>query len=37
LPLDGTRAAVILDTMGRSFIDLAQWSLIAMGTERSPA
>lgn len=37
LPLAGARAAVILDTMGRSFIDLEQWSLIAIGTERSHA
>lgn len=37
LPLDAARAAVILDTMGRSFVDLEQWSLIVMGTERSRA
>ena len=36
-PLEDTRAVVILDTMGRSFVDLDQWALIVLGTERSTA
>ncbi len=35
-PLADLRAAVILDTMGRSFIDLEEWSLLVLGTEMSP-
>lgn len=35
-PLADVRAAVILDTMGRSFIDLDEWSLLVLGTEMSP-
>ena len=35
-PLDDATSVVILDTMGRSFIDLDRWSLIVFGTEFSP-
>lgn len=35
-PLEDAIAVVILDTMGRSFIDLDRWSLIVFGTEFSP-
>lgn len=34
-PLEDTTAAVILDTMGRSFVDLPFWTLAAFGTEYS--
>ena len=36
-PLSETRTAVILDTMGRSFIDLDRWFLMVLGTEMSQA
>lgn len=35
-PLDDAVAVVIMDTMGRSFIDLERWTLIVLGTEFSP-
>jgi hypothetical protein len=34
-PLENTVAAVILDTMGRSFIDLKSWTLFVLGGEYS--
>ena len=36
LPLEDAIAAVILDTMGRSFLDLDRWTLIVLGSEFSP-
>jgi len=35
-PLEDLATAVILDTMGRSFMDLERWTLIVLGTEFSP-
>ena len=35
-PIEDIMAAVILDTLGRSFVDLPTWSLVALGTEYSP-
>ena len=36
LPLDDALGVIIMDTMGRSFIDLERWTLIVMGTEFAP-
>ena len=36
LPLDDALAVVVLDTMGRSFIDLERWTLIVLGAEFAP-
>ena len=36
LPLDDALAVVVMDTMGRSFIDLERWTLIVLGTEFAP-
>jgi hypothetical protein len=36
LPLEDVIAVVIMDTMGRSFLDLERWTLIALGSEFSP-
>ena len=35
-PLENASAVVILDTMGRSFADLNQWTLVVFGSEFSP-
>ena len=35
-PLDKTQAAIILDTMGRTFIDLPAWTVFVLGAENSP-
>jgi hypothetical protein len=34
-PLDSAVAAIILDSMGRTFIDLQSWTLFVLGTEYS--
>ena len=36
LPLDDALAVIVMDTMGRSFIDLERWTLIVLGTEFTP-
>ncbi len=36
LPLDDTLAVIVMDTMGRSFIDLERWTLVVLGTEFAP-
>jgi hypothetical protein len=35
-PLESAAAAIIFDTMGRSFIDLSYWAMFVLGTENSP-
>jgi hypothetical protein len=35
-PLDKAQAAIIFDTMGRSFIDLPTWTMFVLGSENSP-
>jgi hypothetical protein len=35
-PLDKTQAAIILDTMGRPFVDLSTWTMFVLGSENSP-
>ena len=35
-PIEDALAVVIMDTMGRSFIDLDRWTLIVLGSEFSP-
>jgi Peptidase family M28 len=35
-PLDKAQAAIILDTMGRTFIDLSTWTMFVLGAENSP-
>ncbi len=35
-PLEEARAVIIMDTMGRSFVDLERWTLVVFGTEFSP-
>ena len=35
-PLEDARAVIIMDTMGRSFVDLEHWTLVVFGTEFSP-
>jgi peptidase M28-like protein len=34
-PLDKAQAAIILDTMGRTFIDLPTWTMFVLGSENS--
>ncbi len=34
-PLENTQAAIIFDTMGRSFMDLSTWTLFVLGSEYS--
>src|SRR5208283_4575201 len=34
-PLDHAISAIIMDSLGRSFMDLSTWSLFVMGTEYS--
>ena len=35
-PLDKAQAAIILDTMGRTFVDLQTWTMFVLGAENSP-
>jgi len=35
-PLDKAQAAIILDTMGRTFVDLPTWTMFVLGAENSP-
>ena len=35
-PLDKAHAAIIFDTMGRTFMDLESWTMFVLGTEYSP-
>jgi hypothetical protein len=35
-PLQNAMAALIFDTLGRSFIDLRSWTIFVLGTESSP-
>ena len=35
-PLEDARAVIIMDTLGRSFVDLERWTLVVFGTEFSP-
>src|SRR4030095_16143914 len=35
-PLDQAQAAIILDTMGRPFVDLPTWTMFVLGSENSP-
>src|SRR5437867_3291776 len=36
-PLDKVQAAIIFDTMGRTFMDLPSWTMFVLGTEYSSA
>ena len=34
-PLENAQAAIVIDTLGRSFMDLSSWTLFVLGTEYS--